>query len=207
MNTKKTLIIVVIVSALVGSFTAFVAVIIFQKSQEKTTGDLIKEFYFIENAVRVSPHSVRVQMDKGGGNYLLVDLRSPQEYEREHIIGAVNVPAYADPNTPAYQDSERIAGLFKELIAKNPQKDIVVYCYSAPCMTGKKVGKILAEEGIYIKHLGIGWNEWRFYWGMWNHEYEMETRKVEDYVWKGASPGVPAVRELPSFCGDGDFGC
>jgi len=109
-----------------------------------------------ENAAHVSPHTLRRKMDKGEQDYILVDLRSPQEYEREHIIGAVSIPAYTDPNTSAYEEKDRIIRQFRELIEKNPGKEIITYCYSIPCMTGRKIGKMLAENGIFVKTLIIG---------------------------------------------------
>ena len=49
-------------------------------------------------------------------------------------------------------------------------------------MTGRKMGKLLAEHEIFVKHLAIGWNEWRYFWTQWNHEHEWGNTKVEDYV-------------------------
>ena len=136
-------------------------------------------------------------------------MRSQEEYEREHIIGAVNIPAYSDPNTSAYNDVDRIVGSFRTLISENPDKDIIVYCYSTPCMTGRKIGKMLVEHDIYVKHLGIGWNEWRYYWNLWNHEHEWDVKKVESYIWKGAEPGgfATTTQKNPSACSAGGFGC
>lgn len=198
-----------IIGALVGSGAAF-TVQKLQKPAKPTEEELIKEFYLAENAAHVSPHSIRRAMDKGETDkFVLVDLRSPQEYEREHIIGAVSIPAYTDPNTSAYQEKERIIRQFRELIAQNPGKEIITYCYSIPCMTGRKIGKMLAENDIYVKTLAIGWNEWRFFWTLWNHEHEWARGdvKVEDYIWKGKEPGVPVQREAPSPCGEGEFAC
>jgi rhodanese-related sulfurtransferase len=206
MNISKELIATVAISAIVGGLAAF-GIAKIMPEPKKTNDELIEEFYRVENAVHVSPHSIRGQMDKGGGNYILVDVRSPQEYERAHIISAINIPAYTDPNTPAYQEVDRIVSSFKKLIAEKPNKDIIVYCYSTPCMTGKKVGKMLIEHDIYVKHLGIGWNEWRYSWGLWNHEHELDSRKVEDYIWMGKDPGTPTAHELPSPCGEGELGC
>lgn len=178
----------------------------FQKDQMPTKDDLVREFYETENAVHVSPHSLRKKMSKGEIDYVLVDLRSQQEYEKEHIVTAVNVPTYKDPDTSAYDEKERIVGQFQELIKNNPGKDIIVYCYSTPCMTGRKIGKMLVEQGIYVQHLGIGWNEWRYYWNLWNHDGETPT-KVEDYIAGGKEPGTTKVQELPTPCGEGEFGC
>jgi rhodanese-related sulfurtransferase len=202
----KIIVLSAIIGAVVGSGVTFTFQFL-QKSKKPSEKELIKEFYLTENAVYVSPHSLRRKMDKGEQDYILVDLRSPQEYEREHIIGAVNIPAYTDPNTPAYHEKERIIKQFRELVEKNPNKEIIIYCYSIACMTGKKIGKMLAENGIYVKTLIIGWNEWRYFWTLWNHEHEWKTTKPEDYIWKGKEPGVPVQKEAPSPCGTGEFSC
>ncbi len=199
---------IIIISAIIGGFVGGLTVIGAQEFQpskkDLTKEELIKEFYLIENAVHVSPHSLRRMMDKKDSSYILVDLRSPQEYEKEHIVGAVNIPAYKDPNTSAYEEKDRIIKQFNEL---PKDKDVIVYCYSMPCMTGRKVGQMLSEKGIFVKHLGIGWNEWRFFWTLWNHEHEWKTTKPADYIISGKEPGVPELKELPSPCGDGELSC
>lgn len=195
-----------VIGAVVGSGATFTFQSL-QKPSKPSENELIKEFYLAENAAHISPHGLRRKMDKGDQNYVLVDLRSPQEYEREHIIGAVSIPAYTDSNTSAYEEKDRIVRQFRELIEKNPGKEIITYCYSIPCMTGRKVGKILAENDIYVKTLIIGWNEWRHFWTLWNHEHEWKATKPEDYIRKGKEPGVPAQREAPSPCGEGEFAC
>lgn len=175
------------------------------ESISPTKEALIKEFYDIENAVYVSPHGMRTKMSKGIKDFILVDLRSAQEYEQEHIAGAINIPAYSDPDTSAYGDVERIVGAFKEL---PEDKEIIVYCYSIPCMTGRKIGKMLADHGIYVKHLGIGWNEWRYHWTLWNHAHEWNQTSVEDYIATGEEPGTPKLGDVSGACSAaGDFGC
>ena len=202
-RTIKTILLASIIGAVVGSSVTF----LFENNQKSTEQELITEFYEIENAVYVSPHSLRQKMAKGQTNdYMLVDLRSREEYETEHIVTAVNIPAYKDPNTSAYDERDRIVGQFQELIKNNPDREIIVYCYSMPCMTGRKIGKMLTESGIYVKHLGIGWNEWRYFWDLWNHDSELPTN-VEYCVVSGKEPGVPNVHELPSPCAEGEFSC
>ena len=141
--------------------------------------ELIAAYYQIETAVVVSPHALRGLIDRNDSEFVLIDVRSRQEYEKEHIRSAVNIPAYSDPNTPAYEQVERIVAAFAALPEK---KDKIVYCYSAACMSGRKVGKILAENKIYVRHLGIGWNEWRHHWAVWNHEHEWSSTSVENYI-------------------------
>ncbi len=195
---------VLLIAAVVGVFAGTGATYILNAQRLKNTDRLIEEFYAIENAVYVSPHSVRKQMSEP--RIVLVDLRSQEEYETAHIIGAVSIPAYKDPNTSAYGDVSRIVESFRQLIARNPDKDIVVYCYSMPCMTGRKIGQMLAEHDIYVKHLGIGWSEWRYYWSLWNHDGEKQVNP-NDYIVKGKEPGT-FIGEGGEACPiGGDFGC
>ncbi len=189
---------VIIIISLVAGAIAGTGASYYLSNQEKSKDFLIKEFYEIENAVYVSPHSLRVKMSKNDSNFILVDLRSPEEYAREHIRGAINIPAYKDEETPDY-NAERLISQFSQL---SKDKDIIVYCYSTPCMTGRKIGKILAESGIYVKHLGIGWNEWRYSWTSWNHEYEWNITNVSDYI----DVGNVSSEDYSGVCSL-EFGC
>ena len=193
-----------LLSLLLGTLGGTAAALGVLRWRSHDPSSLIADFYNIENAVHVSPHGIRKKMDKGSSDYLLVDLRSRQEYDKEHIVGAVSIPAYADPDTSAYGDVDRIVGAFRAL---PKEKDVIVYCYSMPCMTGRKVGKMLAEHGVYVKHLGIGWNEWRHFWTLWNHEHEWSATKAEEYIAKGPDPGSPKLSATISPCTEGEFGC
>ncbi len=188
----------ILVSIISGAIAGLLVVTLYPVLDPPTKEDLIKEFYEVETAVHVSPHGMRKHI--ADEQYIIVDLRSQEEYEAEHIIGAVNVPAYATPDKSDYGAVDRIVGAFRELDkqAKLENKKIVVYCYSGPCMTGRKIGKMLTEHDIYVEHLGIGWQEWRYYWNLWNHSGETKVNPA-DYVSSGSEPGV--------FEGKGGSGC
>ncbi len=197
----------ILLSLTVGFLLGATGTYTLTKEPTKDNNALIAEFYTVENAVHVSPHGLRASMSKGEADkFVLVDLRSQEEYETAHIVTALSVPAYKDANTSAYDEVDRITGAFKEIALNNPNKDIIVYCYSTACMTGRKIGKMLAEHGIYVKHLGIGWNEWRYSWNLWNHDGEAPT-VVEDYIATGTDPGVPPTPDFLPTCSDGVFGC
>lgn len=199
---KLHLVLILIVAGVVAGSVATFGLV---NMQQPTEEQLIRDFYLTENAVHVSPHSIRKAIAKGDDSFVLVDLRSQQEYEKEHIIGAISIPAYSDPDTSAYGDVERIVNEFSKL---PEDKDIIMYCYSMPCMTGRKIGKMLVEHGIYAKHLGIGWNEWRYYWTLWNHELEWNQTNVEDYVANGPDPGIYNATHNSTACPiDNEFGC
>ncbi len=200
MKSVRNWVVVVIISLFFGAIGGYVGAQVVTPSEQA----LIKEFYAVENAVHVSPHSLRKKMTSSITDFVLVDLRSQEEYEKEHIVGAVNIPAYKDKDTSDYGAVNRIVGAFANL---SKHKEIIVYCYSIPCMTGRKVGKLLAEHDIYVKSLGIGWNEWRYFWTLWNHEHEWNQTAVEEYVVSGSEPGVPKLSEGGGACVVGQFGC
>jgi rhodanese-related sulfurtransferase len=199
-----TLLIAVIAGAIAGAGASY----IISKNIKPNQNELIQAFYETETAALVSPHHLRKEFSKSTRDFVLVDVRSEEEYIREHVIEAVSIPAYKDPNTSAYGDVERIVSSFKKLIEENPEKDIIVYCYSGPCMTGRKVGRMLARKNVYVKELGVGWNEWRYDWNGWNHEHEWDITSVEDYVISGKEPGVYAGKSGSTACPiENDLGC
>ena len=119
-----------------------------------------------------------------------------------------NVPAYKDRDNSDYGAVDRIVGEFKRMKAENPNAEFIVYCYSTPCMTGRKIGNMLAEHDIYVKHLGVGWNEWRYYWTLFNHPHEWETTSPEQYITSGPEPGVPDTDLTGTGCPiEGGLGC
>jgi len=205
-NLTNTMILAVIFGVISGAIAAFVVVEV-KMNQAPSKEELVRDFYMTETAVHVSPHGLRKHMGEDP-NVVLVDLRSQEEYEEEHIIGAINIPAYKDRDHSDYGAVDRIVGSFKEIQSQNPETEFIVYCYSIPCMTGRKVGNILAQNEIYVKHLGVGWNEWRYFWTMWNHAHEWEVTNVEDYVVSGSEPGVLVKDSEDSMCPiEGELGC
>lgn len=136
------------------------------------------EYYTVENAVAVSPHDIRMQMDKWTEDFIIVDLRSAPEYEKEHIKWAVNIPWIAGDATREAQEA-RIIAEFKKLPTN---KRIIVHCYTHYCMLAKKVGLMLAKEWINAQELNIGWNEWRYEWDLWNGEGTSKTIDIANYL-------------------------
>lgn len=158
--------------------------------------DLIKEFYDIETAVSVSPHHLRTHMGPMQ-DFVLVDVRDADDYEAEHIISAVNIPA----NLPASEMVEAFSALPED-------KDIITYCYSTACMSSRKVGKTLSDAGIYVKHLNIGWNEWKYDPESWNYPEEWADLDIQSTLTSGTEPGeFPEDFANVSCPVDGDNGC
>lgn len=159
---------------------------------------LMAMYYASEVATLVSPHNIRERMTHGKDDFVLVDVRAESDYEREHIVGAVNIDT-----------SQSLEGVLEAFKALPTDKEIIIYCYSSACMNGRKAGNFLAENNIFVKELTIGWNEWRYDWEMWNYDTEWDTHKVEDYVVSGSEPGIlnPELELLSPCPIDGELSC
>jgi rhodanese-related sulfurtransferase len=187
---------------ILGALTVFFTIQATAQHTVTTEQDMIASYYANAVATLVSPHSIREKMSHGtDSGIILVDVRTEEEYLSEHIVTAVNIDTG--------RDLDIVLSDFQTLIAQNPGKDIIVYCYSAACMNGRKAGNFLADNGVFVKEMTIGWNEWRYDWEMWNYDTEWEYVKVEDFVWSGAEPGeVPMSVKTLEPCGiSGELSC
>ena len=156
----------------------------------KSESELRKEFYDTEMSVAVSPATLKKWVDEKNTNYILVDLRSAPEFEKEHFITAVNIPAGS-------MDEVQLVDAFKKL---DLNKEVVVHCYSAYCTLGREVGRELAKNKIYVKELNVGWSELRYHWDIWNPGAKVTDG--EKYIVKG----TPSTNVITP-CTQGKFGC
>lgn len=80
------------------------------------------------------------------GEGLLIDLRTPEEYEEGHIEGSVNIDFFAND--------------FETEIAKlDKNKPVYIYCASGG-RSGKTFKLMKEKEFSTVYHLPIGYNGW-----------------------------------------------
>ncbi len=174
-------------------------------ASEPSEEAMIAEYYQIESLVSVSPYDLKTALQRGEHDkHVVVDMRSPAEYEAGHVTGAINIPNYLPSDATGESSADRILRSYREVIKENPGKDVIAYCYSAACMVTRKAGNMLAEHGVYIKHLNIGWYEWKYYWTLWNGE---DGHQAEDFITVGSEPGEPSIGGPIDPCGEGEFSC
>lgn len=185
------IVLTIFLSFLFGFLGAFVAM----RYIPQSPSDMIRDHYDSEMNVMISPSTLRKRMDAKDTSYILVDLRSKAEYDKEHIITAINIPAVS-------MSKEQIIEAFKKL---PNNKEIIVHCYSMVCMLGRQTGQVLAAHNIFVKELGIGWSEWKYYWGLWNPGENPEKGKEYITTSSDAEKSIPAPLMAP--CTAGEFGC
>ena len=82
----------------------------------------------------------------GDEKIVVLDTRSIESYRREHIPGAINIPA------------DEIGSRSLEALRR---KTVVCYCWNVTCHSATRVALALAREGYDVKELVGGIEEWK----------------------------------------------
>lgn len=172
------------------------------KTEYKTGDELRADFYNVETASLVSPHTMRLKMDSGEVDFVLIDVRAAADYEKGHIRGAINIP---------FDGSEEAIDKVRQALqdGKKERRGYgIIYCYSYACMLGAKTGKELSAHGISVKELSVGYNDWELQHKVWNNPGEVYD--INDYIVTGDQPGElrPSAAYLNRPCSETEeFSC
>jgi rhodanese-related sulfurtransferase len=98
-------------------------------------------------AVETDPADVRLDLQRGQPHFVLVDARSPHDFDECHIPGAINLPA------------RRITASSTAHLAK--EQVLVVYCWSPGCNSATKAAARLSALGFQVKEMIGGLEYWR----------------------------------------------
>ena len=179
----KIIIICIIISALVGALAGYAVA-----NMPKNDAAVYSDFYAVETAVSISPTDFVKDLQHGTAEGLAVDLRSAADYKRGHLVTAINIPA-------TQMTEAQVVEAFKAL---PKDKQPITYCYSSYCMLSRKVGNLLAQNGIYVKHFTAG-------------GYEI-ARDLNAFVVTGENPGTIDVNgtissDICNINTGGELGC
>lgn len=92
------------------------------------------------------PADVYTDMQRGVEDFILVDVRSAEDYARSHAQGAINLPQ-------SNIDAEGTAHLSKDTL-------LVVYCWGPGCNGATKAGAKLSALGFSVKEMIGGIEYW-----------------------------------------------
>ncbi|MEK4730419.1 MULTISPECIES: metalloregulator ArsR/SmtB family transcription factor [unclassified Paenibacillus] len=102
---------------------------------------------FLNNLDDVQTLTMDEVMDKlNSSSLILVDLRPKEEYEREHIAGAISLPM------------EELDVLMREL---PKDAEIIAYCRGPLCVYSALAAQKLQSEGFTAYRMEEGLNEWQ----------------------------------------------
>jgi len=105
-------------------------------------------FYRAKMDAEWGPHDLKHALDEDAGRVIVIDTRDAESFAKEHIPGAVNIPADELP--------KRLSELAKD-------KDVVPYCWSVVCHLATRAALFLAEKGYRVHELAGGIEYWKNY--------------------------------------------
>ena len=104
------------------------------------------DHYANKLAYETDSWDLKVAMEQGE-NVVVIDARSPEAYEEEHIPGAINIPhRQMNPDTTAHLDGEAL---------------IVTYCDGIGCNASTKGALNMTRLGFRVKELMGGLDWWK----------------------------------------------
>lgn len=128
---------------------------IFKANQPKDAADFFrKKLIFTLGPMDIDLARKKNQMT----NFVLIDVRAAEDYNKEHIPGAVSLPEDLWPT---------LKGLSKEKLN-------VLYCYAQTCHLAARAALYFAEKGFPVSEMEGGFKDYK------EHDLEVETgeRKV-----------------------------
>lgn len=119
---------------------------------QQTVGDLVmiignpekaREYFAAKMAFTVGPFELKGMLDRKE-NIVVVDVRSPEDFAKSHIPGAINLPSGT---------WHRAQGLLKDRLH-------VLYCYSQTCHLAAAAAFELASQGYRVMEMEGGFAAW-----------------------------------------------
>jgi len=105
-----------------------------------------KQFFSSKLQYETDPADVYHDMENGVDDFVLIDVRSPDDYKKSHAKGAINLP---------------VSRINQKTISEySDGKLVVVYCWGPGCNGATKAAAKLGELSIPVKEMIGGIEYW-----------------------------------------------
>jgi len=112
---------------------------------DKTLALSAVEYFKAKLAYEMTPYSLNSLLEKKVTDLLVLDVRSADMFNANHIPTALNIP---------------LADLAGKLATLPKDKTIVAYCGNMTCALAPKAALVLAEKGFRVMQLTGGMETW-----------------------------------------------
>ncbi len=115
----------------------------------------------------------------GSDDYLLIDIRTLEEYENGHIKTALSMPVYGTELVD--ENGEVDSGRIRKAVNENfgNKEMIIVYGHSQHSELSRKVADSIGGKAVA---LGVGWNEWAHFKQWWVPERLWNDVDLSNFV-------------------------
>ena len=112
-----------------------------------------REYFANKMAFTTGPVELARNLNNGGSNIVVIDVREAEDYKKGHIPGAINLP---------HEKWNSAEGLRKESLN-------VLYCYSHVCHLAATAAVEFAGKGYSVMEMDGGFDAWK------DNELKIET--------------------------------
>lgn len=100
------------------------------------------------------------KLTEGEDDFVIVDTRVKEEYDKGHIVTAINIPVYESEmvTKEGNLDGELVAKAFARV--RESEKVIIIYGPNGYATLPGDIAALLNKEGVSAKPLAVGWEEW-----------------------------------------------
>ena len=135
-------------------------------SQKKLSTEKLKESLEIVNNLYLDPITLISILDNDPSEIVLIDLRSKEDYKKNHIKSSVN-----------WSEQEILNNLNQ---LKN--KKTVLYGLTSYDPLPKDVALMLLNKGFDVRILAVGWTEFRHFRNLWIPESQWDKVDLDVYI-------------------------
>jgi len=104
------------------------------------------DFFTKKLACETDCSDVYADINSGNNNYLLLDVRAEEAFDKSHAITAINIP-HSDINAPSFTHYDK-------------ETEFVVYCWGPGCNGAAKAAYKISALGFKVKEMLGGIQYW-----------------------------------------------
>jgi rhodanese-related sulfurtransferase len=117
---------------------------------------------------------------KGLENTIIFDIRPYERYKAAHIIDARHLKVQIDPQSGEILNKDEILKSVNTM--RNRNDSILIYGENEYSLLTSQVAALLSENGVNVKLLSVGWNEFRHFSTFWLPENINARVDILDYI-------------------------
>ena len=147
--------------------------------KSSNTSTNIANCFTCKPATLYDPYLLSQKIRSKDDSFVIVDLRSREEYMSGHIRTAISIPTYTSLEN--IEKTERPKADIVYDFAKIHSKNIVIYGSSSTSSITNSIHDLLSQNHISSIVLSIGWNEWYNFRNAWVPEGQWDSFDPDNY--------------------------
>jgi len=151
-----------IVTTTVGLFVFSSNILVFFKNEppQKEAISVERTVDQKEGELKYDSLLLASKLRSGDKNIEIIDIRSPQDFKKGHILGAINIPVYETTlvNEDGGIEPQLVKDAFDEFMRS--ENLLIIYAQNSYSTLPGEIAALLTSEDKTVKALAVGYDEW-----------------------------------------------